>query len=147
MEKKVRKAVRSYLIRNNKVVVIKYKQGIVGFYDIPGGKIEDNETSEVASIREFKEETGITINKQHYIGNLIIEYPERIFDLDLFIVDDFSGDPLEFDENNSMWIDIDDLEKEDKIMASCRIVKKLKDSMNVKAECDENHKLLTLNIR
>ena len=145
MEKKVRKAVRSYLIRDNKVVVIKYKQGIVDYYDIPGGKIEDNETSVEASIREFKEETGMEIKKQHYIGNLIIEYPERIFDLDLYIVDDYSGEPLEFEENNSMWIDINNLDKEDKVMGSARILNKLNDNIKMRIECDSNHNILSIN--
>ena len=48
MEKKVRKAVKCFLIRNNKVVVTKYKAGNrkEGYYDIPGGKIEEGETPE-----------------------------------------------------------------------------------------------------
>ena len=58
MNKKIRKAVRTYLIKNNKVVVIRYKQHDNGYYDIPGGKIEDGETPDETSIREFKEETG-----------------------------------------------------------------------------------------
>ena len=39
MDKKVRNAVRTYLIENNKVVVIKNKCEVNrDFYDIPGGK-------------------------------------------------------------------------------------------------------------
>ena len=60
MDKKIRKAVRTYLIKDNKIVVINYKNHDTGYYDIPGGKIEENETPEETSIREFKEETGIT---------------------------------------------------------------------------------------
>ena len=45
MDKKIRKAVRTYLIKDNKVVVINYKQHDNGYYDIPGGKIEESETS------------------------------------------------------------------------------------------------------
>ena len=42
MNKTIRKAVRCFLIKDNKVVVTKYKQGSLkeGYYDIPGGKIE-----------------------------------------------------------------------------------------------------------
>lgn len=48
MDKPIRKAVRCFLIKNNQVVVIKYKQGNrkQGYYDIPGGKIETGETPE-----------------------------------------------------------------------------------------------------
>ena len=142
MSKKVRKAVRTYLIKDNKVVVIKYKQHDEGFYDIPGGKIEENEMPEETSIREFKEETGITIIKQHYFGHIYIEYPDRVFDMDVFIVDDYFGNPLEFDENSSMWMDIDDLCSEPKIFPSVKAIKYLKANMDLKIECDSNHNII-----
>ena len=144
MDKKIRKAVRTYLIKDNKVVVINYKQRDNGYYDIPGGKIEEGETSEETSIREFKEETGITITKQHCIGHNTIEYPERIFEFDIFIVDEYSGEPLEFEENKSMWFNIDDLYKEIKLFPSIEVIKYLKDNMNVKVDCDSNHIILNI---
>lgn len=144
MDKKIRKAVRTYLIKDNKVVVINYKQHNNGYYDIPGGKIEEGETSEETSIREFKEETGITITKQHCIGHNTIEYPERIFEFDIFIVDEYSGEPLEFEENKSMWFNIDDLYKEIKLFPSIEVIKYLKDNMNVKVDCDSNHIILNI---
>ena len=144
IDKKIRKAVRTYLIKDNKVVVINYKQHDNGYYDIPGGKIEEGETSEETSIREFKEETGITITKQHCIGHNTIEYPERIFEFDIFIVDEYSGEPLEFEENKSMWFNIDDLYKEIKLFPSIEVIKYLKDNMNVKVDCDSNHNIITI---
>lgn len=144
MNKKIRKAVRTYLIEDNKVVVINYKEHDNGYYDIPGGKIEDGETSEETSIREFKEETGITITKQHYIGHNTIEYLDRIFEFDIFIVDDYSGEPLAFEENDSMWIDIDYLFKEDKLFPSIEAIKYLKDGMNLKINCDSNNNIITI---
>ena len=82
MDKLIRKAVRCYLIKDNKVVVTKYKDGNKksGYYDITGGKIEEGESPEETAIREMKEETGIDIKNLKYKGNMIIEYPNRIFD-------------------------------------------------------------------
>ena len=145
MDKKIRKAVRTYLIKDNKVVVINYKEHDNGYYDIPGGKIEDGETSEETSIREFKEETGITITKQHHIGHNTIEYPNRIFDFEIYLVDDYYGDPSEFEENDSMWINIDDLFKEDRLFPSIEVIKYLKDNMNMKINCDSNNNIITIN--
>ena len=144
MDKKIRKAVRTYLIEDNKVVVINYKEHDSGYYDIPGGKIEDGETAYETSIREFKEETGITITRQHCIGHNTIEYPERIFEFDIFVVDEYSGEPLEFEENKSMWFNIADLYKETKLFPSIEVIKYLKDNMNVKVDCDSNHKILNI---
>ena len=42
--KKVRNAVRCFLMREDEVACIKYKVGEIGGYiDIPGGKIEEGE--------------------------------------------------------------------------------------------------------
>ena len=144
MDKKIRKAVRTYLMKDNKVIVINYKEHDNGYYDIPGGKIEDGETAYETSVREFKEETGITITKQHCIGHNTIEYPERIFEFDVFVVDEYSGEPLEFEENKSMWFNIADLYKETKLFPSIEVIKYLKDNMNVKVDCDSNHKILSI---
>ena len=140
MDKIFRKAVRTYLIKDGKVVVIKYKTHDEGFFDIPGGKIEDGESGEETSKREFKEETGVTIMKQHCIGHSVVEYPDRIYDFDVFVVDDYEGEPAEFEDNYSMWMDIDDL-SEEKIFPSIVMAKDLKDGMNVKIECDADHNI------
>lgn len=144
MDKKIRKAVRTFLIENNKVVVIKYKSHDTGYYDIPGGKIEDGEIGEEASLREFKEETGIKIKKQHCIGHSTVEYPERIYQFTIYVVDEYDGEPQEFEENNSMWFDIDSLSKEPKIFPSIELIKYLKDNMNVKIDSDNNHNILKI---
>lgn len=52
--KPIRHAVRVFLIKENKVIVIKYKSNNVyqnEYLDIPGGKIEDNETAKEAAVR------------------------------------------------------------------------------------------------
>ena len=102
MNKPIRKAVRTYLIEENNIVAIKYKkQEAKDFYDIPGGKIEENELSFETSIREFKEETGMDIISQTYKGRVIVECPNRIFDFDIYIVEKYKGEPKEFKENSS----------------------------------------------
>lgn len=120
MEKIIRKAVRCYLVKDNKVVVTRYKTGNKksGYYEIPGGKIEEGETPEQTAIREMKEETGVKIKNLKYKGNMIIEYPNRIFDIDMFITSESEGEPLEFEENTSKWIEIDKLLKKEKILSS-----------------------------
>ena len=108
--KQVRKAVRTFIIQNDQVLAIKYlTEKNRGFYDIPGGKIENGETNYEASIRECLEETGIQIINQKYIGNLVIEYSEMIFDFDVMLCDSFKGKPCIFEENESMWIKVEDL--------------------------------------
>ena len=144
--KSVRKAVRTFLINDNKVIVIKYKTNKnMNYYDIPGGKIEENESAINASIREFKEETGIEIIKQKYKGNVIVEYPNMIFDFDIYLVNDYKGNPKEFEENYSMWINIEDLLNENKKFPSVEIIKYLENyDINLKIYSDDNHNILNI---
>lgn len=124
MEKPIRKAVRCYLIKDKKVVVTKYKEGNKkeGYYDIPGGKIEEEETPEKTAIREMKEETGLKVGNLKYKGKMIIEYPNRIFDFDVFITNENEGEPQEFEENTSEWIEINELLQKEKILSNIMIL-------------------------
>lgn len=146
--KKTRKVVRTFLIKNNHVVVIKYKTNQnLNYYDIPGGKIEDGETSKQASIREFKEETGIQIIEQEYKGNVIIEEPEIIYNIDVYVVYKYNGEPEDFEENYSMWIDINELLNEDKKIPSIEILKYLNlENIDIKIFTDKTHNILEIEI-
>ena len=144
--KKVRKAVRIFLIENDRIVVIKYNSKVnKDYYDIPGGKIEEKESSLGAATREFKEETGMKIINHKFIGNAIIEYPDRIFDLDLYTAFEYEGIPENFEENDSMWIMIDEILKEEKTFPSIKILEYLKEDNNekikIKINCNDNHEI------
>lgn len=123
-EKKVRKAVRCFLIRENKVVVTKYKAGNLkaGYYEIPGGKIEEGETPEQAVMREFKEETGMQVSDLKRKGSMIVEYPNRIFNFETYVAQEYQGEPQEFEENTSEWITINELLKKEKILSNIIIL-------------------------
>ena len=126
MSKPVRKAVRCYLIKNDKIIVTKYKEPNkkAGYYEIPGGKIEEGELPEQTAIREMQEETGIIVKDLKNKGNLTIEYPDRKFEFVVFLADDYQGQPLQFEENTSEWIDINELLQKEKILSSIQLLKK-----------------------
>lgn len=136
MDKPIRKAVRCYLIKDNEVVVTKYKKGNKkeGYYDIPGGKIEEGETPKQTAIREMKEETGIEIQNLKYKGIMTIEYPDRMFIFDTFISKEYEGEPQEFEKNTSEWIDIDELLKKEKILSNIILL----DKFLIKGLIDDN---------
>lgn len=126
MSKPVRKEVRCYLIKNDKIIVTKYKEPNkkAGYYEIPGGKIEEGELPEQTAIREMQEETGIIVKDLKNKGNLTIEYPDRKFEFVVFLADDYQGKPLQFEDNSSAWIDINHLLQKEKILASIQLLKK-----------------------
>ena len=126
MDKPVRKAVRCYLIKNDKIVVTKYNEPNkkAGYYEIPGGKIEAGELPEQTAIREMQEETGIIVKKLKNKGNLIIEYPDRKFEFVVFLANTYQGEPKQFEDNTSEWLDINELLKKEKILASIQLLQK-----------------------
>lgn len=140
MDKPIRKAVRCYIINDDKVVVTKYKTGNSkqGYYDIPGGKIEKYETPEKTSSREVLEETGMKVKKQIFKGNMIVEYPSRIFDFNIFLCKEYEGIPQEFKENTSEWIEINELLKKERILSNIMILDRffinglMNDNVNLK---------------
>lgn len=151
MDKSIRKAVRCYLIRDNNVVATKYKKGSKeGYYDIPGGKIEERELPEQTAIREMKEETGLDVKNLKYKGNMIIEYPNRIFDFDMFVANESEGEPQEFEENTSEWIEIQELLQKERILSNIIVLDRffikglIDDTCNFKmhVEVDEQENIL-----
>ena len=74
-----------------------------------GGHLEQGETKEAALIREVKEETGLTLNSFKYRGELIFingDFQEVMY---LYISNDFSGDLIDCDEGELLWVDEKDL--------------------------------------
>ena len=72
-----------------------------GLWQVPGGKVEDKETSLEAVLRETQEETGIKLNENQTL--LIFNDPE--FDCDVYFTY-YCGIPLQWTEQNKQgpWI-------------------------------------------
>ncbi|MDD2376972.1 MAG: NUDIX domain-containing protein [Clostridia bacterium] len=150
MNKKVRNAVRCFLIKDEKVVVIKYKEDNkkAGYYDIPGGKIEDGETMEQTVVREFLEETGMVVSNIKHKGIIHVEYPHMEFIFNTFVTSNYTGCPQNFEENISEWIELNELLKKDKLLSNIIILdrpfiriltdERLKFKMYMKVDEEEN---------
>lgn len=79
-----------------------------------------------------------------YKGNIIVEYPDRIYDFDIFITNNYKGKPQEFEENTSEWIDIKTLLQKEKILSNLMILNKffikglINDEYNFKLKIEED---------
>ena len=154
MEKLIRRAVRCYCIRDNKVVAIRYKKGHnkEGYYDMPGGKIEEGELPEEAAIREIKEETGVDVNNPIHKGKLIVDAPMRQYELEVFVVYEINGEPEETDENTSEWVEINELLRKDKkfsniMLLDAQLIENLineEKRINLLIEIDDDENILSI---
>ncbi|KTC79666.1 8-oxo-dGTP diphosphatase MutT [Legionella cherrii] len=64
-----------------------------GCWEFPGGKLETDESSSSALIREVKEEVGLEVNQYHLLGEVHHQYPDKTVKLIIFLVNQFSGMP------------------------------------------------------
>ena len=72
--------VAGVIVVNGKLVLAKRKKEdhMGGFWEFPGGKIEDGETPEAALVREIDEELGIEVVPVKEIAVVEHQYPERL---------------------------------------------------------------------
>ena len=81
----------------------------VGRWNGFGGKLEENETIEVAAKREMLEEIGIESNELNKVGILDFEFENdpKILEVHIFHITKFSGEPKETEEMKPEWFDVD----------------------------------------
>jgi 8-oxo-dGTP diphosphatase len=77
-----------------------------GFWEFPGGKIENNETAEEALVRELQEEIGIKILKFCPIMEHYHDYAKHNVSalLTVFVVTSFKGEPKGLEGQEIRWI-------------------------------------------
>jgi len=75
--------------KDGKVLIAKRKQekSLGGYWEFPGGKIEQNEAPIDALKRELVEELGLDVSNIHYFGQNIHEYETFIIELVAFECD------------------------------------------------------------
>ena len=100
------------LRKSNQILLAMKKRGFgQGKFNGVGGKLELNETPEMAMIREAQEEIYVTPTSYEKVGIMeFFEYfkgsKENIV-FHLFTATDWDGEPQESDEMKPQWFDID----------------------------------------
>lgn len=110
------------IIYDKRVLLVEHGEGaghLTGSLGTPGGRIDKGESAIQAAVREVKEETGLTVNKED-----LTEIP-YIYEADIprknneilyvshtvFATDKFTGKLQKTDETTPQWIEIDRLNK------------------------------------
>ena len=94
------------LENGSKVMIAKRKEGkhLAGFWEFPGGKIEDGETAENCLRRELKEEFSIEVEVMDYIGESIFEYPGQRIKLLAYTGKIIQGEIKLHDHEKVEWV-------------------------------------------
>jgi 8-oxo-dGTP diphosphatase len=81
-------------------------QHLGGLWEFPGGKVEENETTEVALAREIKEELGIEIHKAVPLIEIEHNYQDKSVLLDVWLTTDFVGEVQSMEGQRVQWCPI-----------------------------------------
>jgi mutator protein MutT len=79
--------VAALIKKDNQILITKRSTGnkdVIGKWEFPGGKVQENESEKEAIIREIKEELEINIKANKLVCNSIYEYPGKTIDLRLY---------------------------------------------------------------
>lgn len=80
-----------------------------GFWEFPGGKVEPDESTEHAMVRELEEEIGIVATEQQLFEHLEFDYPDKSLKFDFILVTQFEGEPYGREGQQGKWVAITDL--------------------------------------
>lgn len=113
------------LVNDNREVLIALRpaqahQG--GFWEFPGGKVEEGESVEQALNREFEEELGISVQACSPITQISHEYSDKSVMLDVRRVEKFSGIPKGREGQTIEWRALSNLRAADFPKANERII-------------------------
>ena len=97
-----------------------------GFWEFPGGKIEEGETAAEALVRELQEEINITPTTFSFLTQIEHVSSEKIIVLDAFIITDFIGMPQGLEGQPIVWVDAQELDDYTFLTANKQLIDILK---------------------
>ncbi len=101
----------TYLFDGDKVLLIDKKTGLgKGLVNAPGGHIEEAETALEAAIREFKEETDLTITDLKMVGKLNFQFKDGLSERGyVYFATKHTGDAKETEEAKPFWCPVSEI--------------------------------------
>ena len=106
------KAVVGVLRNKNQEILIAQRrksQFMGGFWELPGGKIEEGETPEQALSRELNEELGIQVKHSSLHQTMVCRYEDRIVELSIYNINQYQNTPIGLEGQTITWVKIIDL--------------------------------------
>ena len=115
------------IIQNNKVLIGLRSENDNGggLWEFPGGKIEIDESSEEAVIRELNEELDIIVRKPKKIMQYLHRFKNLIYDISFFEVISFKGSIKKIVHDELEWVDLDSIKNYNFISGDLLIIDRL----------------------
>jgi 8-oxo-dGTP diphosphatase len=117
--------------REGRVLIAERPAGkhMAGKWEFPGGKVAMGEGEEAALGRELQEELGVTVRAARPLMRLRHEYEDRVVELSLWLVEEFSGEAQGLEGQALKWVRPSGLLDEDILQADLPFVLALQKDM------------------
>ena len=126
---KIIKVVAAILQKEDKILIARKKQGkpLAGYFEFPGGKIEEGETPEESLIRELMEEMNIKFAVKEYIGESIYDYGnDKVISLLGYTAEIIDGEIKLSDHDRYEWVTLEQINNYKIAPADIPLINKLK---------------------
>jgi len=103
------RAVVGVLRNKNQEILITKRQAnqfMAGFWELPGGKTEPNESPEATLTRELQEELGIQVQQLSLHQTMLHEYPDRTIALSIYHINQYQNTPTGIEGQALAWVKI-----------------------------------------
>ena len=123
--------VAALIEENGKYLIAKRSTGepnVLGKWEFPGGKVQENESEFTAIEREIREEFELNIKAKKFIINNICKYPNKTVDLRLYKCKYINGKFKLHDHSEYKWVDKLEILNYDLALADIPLAKYLKDN-------------------
>ncbi len=118
---------------NGDIEVLAAKRGpgraMSGYWEFPGGKVEEGETEEEALSRELLEELDITVAVKSHIDTSLYSYDFGEIALSVYVCTITCGEPTASEHQSLDWIPVPDLVNLTWAPADIPAMKKLTDTL------------------
>lgn len=119
------------ILFDDKVFAARRKPGIhlAGYWEFPGGKVENGETPEQCLFRELQEELCVRTKVGKYIGESLYDYGTKVVRLIAYHVEHIEGDFQLIDHDELCWLGVEELESVEWAPADIPLLKFCRDLM------------------
>ena len=122
------KVVAALIMKDGKILIAKRSTGnknVIGKWEFPGGKVEENETEEQAIEREIKEEFDILVRAEKFITNVISKDKKSEIDLKLYLCKYIDGEIKLSAHSDYRWVHKDEILGYDLAALDRELIKKM----------------------
>lgn len=103
--------VAGILQKDDKILIARKAPGksLEGYFEFPGGKIEEGETPEESLVRELVEEMTIKVKVNKYVGESIYDYGNIVVSLKGYTAEILEGEITLSDHDMYEWVTLEEI--------------------------------------